>query len=416
MIAHARFSLMRRNHISPPSPHSTTSHALAAAPPLSDRMLLVARVRVRLTGAAAATLAALAVSSSSSNDAPQMSISSAGPPRGLDALRQWKASTTLGLVDRADPTAPDPARRVLVVLGITGSGKSSTSNTLAGRTIKPFTLSSSLTSVTQAVQFRDYTFLDTPWRVVDTPGLCDTNKSASEVRAELLRLARYSPHGVTSFVLVVPRGRFTPEQETALKDLTAIFGDPELQRHSVIAVTSAIDLSEGRNLLPRDVLVDEINGLPITHYFRRFVEAASTRVVPVENRTDPQRQISRMTLHQRILEVEDANKGRRYETARFLLGPGQGDVEGEGGSGAAGQGAGAGVTAAGTTTTTEAAAAAAAAAERARLSAVVRDGHQGNVALERALRSMHLGHCESTVARRPPGNRLHFTLDCELKE
>jgi hypothetical protein len=157
--------------------------------------------------------------------------------------------------------------QVVVVVGITGAGKSSTANTLAGRTHKPFALSNSVASVTRAAAFRDYSFMDVLWRVVDTPGLFDTNRSDDETRRELANLRAMSPHGVTAFVFVVPRGRFTSEQERAIRELTRLFG-PEALRHAVVAVTSATDPGDAQ-LLTRDALLEEINALPTDHYFRQ---------------------------------------------------------------------------------------------------------------------------------------------------
>ena len=259
--------------------------------------------------------------SSSSSSSSDTTSSSPIPltNAALESLKNWNNGTMLNQLNRSDHTQIDPQRRVIAVLGITGAGKSSTANSLAGRTVKQFFVNGSVTSVTQAVTFRDYNFLDIPWRVIDTPGLCDTNKSKASIREELLRLSRYTPHGITAFIIVVPRGRFTQEQESALKDLIAIFGEKEFLSHSLVAITSATDLSESRNLIPRDMLIEEINNLPIHHYFRNLVEGIQLRVVPVENRVEPARQISRMTLHQRILDIEQLNQGKRYSTQeRFL--------------------------------------------------------------------------------------------------
>jgi hypothetical protein len=251
----------------------------------------------------------------------------------LDELRRWRADSDLGRLNREDAAAVSRERRVIVVVGITGAGKSSTGNTLAGRLHKAFGVSGSVTSVTQAASFRDYSFVKADWRVVDTPGLGDTNRSAAAVRGELARIARFAPHGVTAFVVVVPRGRFTQEHEAALRELEAIFGAAALRRFAVVALTGAIDpVSEGRQLMTRDALVDEINALPLKHFFRGFLEGAGLRVVPVENRFDPHKQISRMTLHQRVLDVERerelelarggaaaaAGGGSRYDLSQFI--------------------------------------------------------------------------------------------------
>ena len=52
--------------------------------------------------------------------------------------------------------AIEPERRVIVVVGITGAGKSSTANTIRGSRAKEFEVADSLSSVTRAAAFRDF--------------------------------------------------------------------------------------------------------------------------------------------------------------------------------------------------------------------------------------------------------------------
>lgn len=269
----------------------------------------------RAVGRFAIGALAIAQLTASSNAEPNELL--ADKMSAKSSLQRWRSGNTLDKLDRGEHDVVDEKRRVLVVIGITGGGKSSTANTLAGKTYKQFNLSNSVTSVTQSVTFRDYDFVNEAYRIIDTPGLCDTNKDASEVHGELERIARYSPHGISAFIVVVPRGRFTAEQEYALRELVNLFGD-QMAQHAIVAVTSATDPSEGRNLLPRDLLIEEINQLPLNHFYRRFVEQLRLRVVPVENRIEPHRQISRMMLHQRVLDLEDANKGARYDSSQLL--------------------------------------------------------------------------------------------------
>ena len=232
-----------------------------------------------------------------------------------EQLRRWSMGASQDHLNRAQASALPPSHRVLVVLGITGAGKSCTANMLAGRQHKAFARNSGIVSVTQAAAARDYAFVNEQWRVVDTPGLCDTSRAPQSVRSEIERIARFAPHGVSAFIIVVPRGRFTHQHEDVLRQLVAMFGQGIL-RHAIVAVTNATDPhAEGGALLTRDAMVEEINLLPLHHYFRDFVEACQMRVVPIENLVEPHKYVSRMTLHQRVLDLEAASGGARFVLA-----------------------------------------------------------------------------------------------------
>jgi hypothetical protein len=237
---------------------------------------------------------------------------------GSESLDKFQRGTTIGRLNRSDPGSLPPTTKVLVVIGITGAGKSSTSNTLAGRTHAPFALSSSLTSVTSAVSYRDYSFLGESYRVIDTPGLSDTSRDAAEIAEELSRFASFAPHGISAFLLCVPHGRFTLEQEAALRRLLDLFG-PAVKQHAVLVFTSAVQETPERTLLTRDELLEQINQLPTRHFLRQLVLELKYRVVPVENHLDPHKQISRFQLHQRIADVLRDNGGRTYDPSHFSV-------------------------------------------------------------------------------------------------
>ena len=143
------------------------------------------------------------------------------------------------------------------------------------------------------------------FRVIDTPGLHDTNLGPESIKLEYEQLAKMAPHGVSAFVVCVPHGRFTQEQEETLKDLVTIFGHGLVQ-HAVVAVTHAME--KNKRLLDRTELFDEISKLPPKAFLRRFVEDASDRVVGVENRLEPHRTQSTRRLHQAVLECLAANE------------------------------------------------------------------------------------------------------------
>ncbi|CAE7949287.1 GIMAP4 [Symbiodinium sp. KB8] len=204
---------------------------------------------------------------------------------------------------RRDPCSVEPQRKVVVLIGMTGVGKSATANTLCGAK-RAFETSSSVVSVTSAVRVRDYSFAGSRWRVIDTPGLGDTNKPYEVTKAELLQTFRYAPHGIAGFVVVVPKGRFTSEMEQHVRDALDIFGGEVAIRHTMIAVTRVQDAPEK--------LVDDIMRLPQEHTLRRLCELVGQRILPVENIKEPAVAVSRLLLHRGVDEVLEMNGEERY--------------------------------------------------------------------------------------------------------
>jgi len=72
--------------------------------------------------------------------------------------------------------------------------------------------------------------------VNNTPGLGVTNKSLGKMLDELKELERYAKIGVSSILLVVPKGRLTHEQESACSAVWTSSGEDAVQ-HMVVAVT-----------------------------------------------------------------------------------------------------------------------------------------------------------------------------------
>lgn len=211
---------------------------------------------------------------------------------------------------RRDPFSVERSRKVCVLIGMTGVGKSATANTLCGAK-RAFETSSSVVSVTSAVRVRDYSFAGGRWRVIDTPGLGDTNKCYEETNAELLETFRYAPHGIASFIVVVPKGRFTSEMEQRVREALDIFGGSEAIRHTMIAVTKSADAPEK--------LLDDIMRLPPDHTLRRLCELVSQRVLPVENVKEPAIAVSRLILHRGVDEILELNNEERFWEPRSTL-------------------------------------------------------------------------------------------------
>ncbi|KAK7479734.1 hypothetical protein BaRGS_00029010 [Batillaria attramentaria] len=128
----------------------------------------------------------------------------------------------------------------LVVFGKTGSGKSSTCNTIIGK--KAFRVGQGVASGTQHCQSEMATVNGLAISVVDTPGVHATDRSTEDVANEIAKCILLSSPGPHAFLMVVNLNqRFTDQEYAAYTTLKELFG-PEVKKYVILAFTWADQL------------------------------------------------------------------------------------------------------------------------------------------------------------------------------
>ncbi|XP_034749134.1 GTPase IMAP family member 7-like [Etheostoma cragini] len=134
----------------------------------------------------------------------------------------------------ASPRASEAEPLRIVLLGRTGTGRSTAGNTILGRSafwvsVSPCSVTTQCTRQTGTVDGRSIS-------VIDTPGFLHTHLNPEEVMTEVGQCVVLSSPGPHVFLVTLPTGRFTQEERDALEWIKAMFG-PEATRFTMVLFT-----------------------------------------------------------------------------------------------------------------------------------------------------------------------------------
>lgn len=202
--------------------------------------------------------------------------------------------------------------RKVVLIGKSGSGKSSLANSLFGKTV--FNVNHSSDSKSRFSEAQTRTVNGKSLTLIDTPGIFNTDRTEDEVQQEIYSCYIQSSPGPHAFLFVLLIEKFT-EQEQAIVDQVQLHFTDSVFQNATVVFTHGDQLQEGTEIMD---FVKQSKGL------KALIQKCQGRCHVIDNKywknsQDPYRNNSFQV--QQILNSIDRtiveNKGSIFSNERF---------------------------------------------------------------------------------------------------
>ncbi|XP_053198779.1 GTPase IMAP family member 8-like [Scomber japonicus] len=172
----------------------------------------------------------------------------------------------------------------LVLLGMSGTGKSASGNTILGRT--QFASKASSVSVTTECQSAETEINGTCVRVIDTPDIFDDEIKSSVKNRHVTKCKQLCQSDTCVYLLVMHVSRFTDGERDILRKIEETFGS-RAKKQTIILFTRGGDL-QSSDMSLEDFLQDCQPDL------KNIVKQCGRRCVVFENQTSRQHQVTEL--------------------------------------------------------------------------------------------------------------------------